>query len=234
MAIGKEGQNARLAARLTGWRIEIKSETQIAAEAAYGKVDWAEGEWVLDPDTGEQVWRPAEGGPTVSLDEWTGAAAAPVPTPCCPEMGPGPRPCLMPRCPTMGLGKLRTRLRRELRTHQCPTLWPRTRRRERVVAKKMRVYDLARELGISNTKCLELCKSLGIGVKATSSSMDEAHAYRVRKLAERENLLGSDAPEPEAPPEPARPKSPAPPEKPAPAAAPVATAPPPAPPGRAP
>ena len=78
LAIGKEGQNARLAARLTGWRIEIKSETQIAAEAAYGKVDWAEGEWVLDPDTGEQVWRPAEGGPTISLDEWTGAAAAPA------------------------------------------------------------------------------------------------------------------------------------------------------------
>ncbi|MCY3786147.1 MAG: transcription termination factor NusA [bacterium] len=78
LAIGKEGQNARLAARLTGWRVEIKSETQIAAEAAYGKVDWAEGEWVLDPDTGEQVWRPAEGGPTVSLDEWTGAATAPA------------------------------------------------------------------------------------------------------------------------------------------------------------
>ena len=74
LAIGKEGQNARLAARLTGWRIEIKSETQIAAEAAYGKVDWAEGEWVIDPDTGEQVWRPAEGGPTISVDEWTGGA----------------------------------------------------------------------------------------------------------------------------------------------------------------
>lgn len=29
LAIGKEGQNARLAARLTGWRIDIKSETQM-------------------------------------------------------------------------------------------------------------------------------------------------------------------------------------------------------------
>ncbi|HEY3249178.1 MAG TPA: transcription termination factor NusA [bacterium] len=29
LAIGKEGQNARLAAKLTGWRIDIKSETQI-------------------------------------------------------------------------------------------------------------------------------------------------------------------------------------------------------------
>jgi len=32
LAIGKEGQNARLAARLTGWRIDIKSETQYADE----------------------------------------------------------------------------------------------------------------------------------------------------------------------------------------------------------
>jgi transcription termination/antitermination protein NusA len=33
LAIGKEGQNARLAARLTGWRIDIKSETQVGEEA---------------------------------------------------------------------------------------------------------------------------------------------------------------------------------------------------------
>ncbi len=32
LAIGKEGQNARLAARLTGWRIDIKSETQFVDE----------------------------------------------------------------------------------------------------------------------------------------------------------------------------------------------------------
>jgi transcription termination/antitermination protein NusA len=32
LAIGKEGQNARLAARLTGWRIDIKSESQLAEE----------------------------------------------------------------------------------------------------------------------------------------------------------------------------------------------------------
>lgn len=30
LAIGKEGQNARLAAKLTGWKIDIKSETQYA------------------------------------------------------------------------------------------------------------------------------------------------------------------------------------------------------------
>jgi transcription termination/antitermination protein NusA len=33
LAIGKEGQNARLAAKLTGWKIDIKSETQAAEKA---------------------------------------------------------------------------------------------------------------------------------------------------------------------------------------------------------
>ena len=30
LAIGKEGQNARLAAKLTGWKIDIKSQSQAA------------------------------------------------------------------------------------------------------------------------------------------------------------------------------------------------------------
>jgi len=33
LAIGKEGQNARLAAKLTGWRIDIRSDTERPAEA---------------------------------------------------------------------------------------------------------------------------------------------------------------------------------------------------------
>jgi N utilization substance protein A len=39
LAIGKEGLNARLAARLSGWRVDIVSDTEFAhqeAEAAYG------------------------------------------------------------------------------------------------------------------------------------------------------------------------------------------------------
>jgi N utilization substance protein A len=36
LAIGREGQNARLAARLTGWRIDIRSDTAEAAAAAAG------------------------------------------------------------------------------------------------------------------------------------------------------------------------------------------------------
>lgn len=75
LAIGKEGQNARLASRLTGWGINIKSETQLAEEAAYGDVEWAEGEWITDPATGEQLWRPADGGEAVSAQAWAAAAA---------------------------------------------------------------------------------------------------------------------------------------------------------------
>jgi N utilization substance protein A len=71
LAIGKEGQNARLAARLTGWRVDIKSETQLADEEAYGGEEWAQGEWVVDPETGEQVWQPAEGGPALTAEEWS-------------------------------------------------------------------------------------------------------------------------------------------------------------------
>ena len=87
LAIGKEGQNARLAARLTGWRVDIKSETQLAEEESGG--GYAEGEWVEGPD-GELVWQPAEGGEAISAAEAgyatlggdaAAAADAPPPTP---------------------------------------------------------------------------------------------------------------------------------------------------------
>ena len=37
LAIGKEGQNARLAAKLTGWKIDIKSESQFKKENNMGQ-----------------------------------------------------------------------------------------------------------------------------------------------------------------------------------------------------
>ncbi|MEM9614207.1 MAG: transcription termination factor NusA [Actinomycetota bacterium] len=81
LAIGKEGQNARLAHRLTGWRIDIKSETQLEEEAKqaeeyqenFGGDEWAEGEWIVDPGTGEQMWQPADGSPAISAEEWQAA-----------------------------------------------------------------------------------------------------------------------------------------------------------------
>ncbi len=44
LAIGKEGQNARLAARLTGWKIDIKSQSQSAESAAYESDDYETGD----------------------------------------------------------------------------------------------------------------------------------------------------------------------------------------------
>ena len=56
LAIGREGQNARLAARLTGVRIDIRSETQLAEgipsrrdELEQG-VEYDEGQWVANAD----------------------------------------------------------------------------------------------------------------------------------------------------------------------------------------
>ena len=44
LAIGKEGLNARLAARLTGWKVDIQSDAEFAqaeAEASFAGGDWA-------------------------------------------------------------------------------------------------------------------------------------------------------------------------------------------------
>jgi N utilization substance protein A len=79
LAIGKEGQNARLAARLSGWRVDIKSETQLAEEEAYQGEEWAQGEWVVDAATGEQVWQPADDGDAMSADQWAEGDPEPAP-----------------------------------------------------------------------------------------------------------------------------------------------------------
>ena len=79
LAIGREGQNARLAARLTGWRVDIKSESQLAEEeAGFEGEEWAEGEWVTDAESGEYVWKPAEGGEVMSATEYASEAESTV------------------------------------------------------------------------------------------------------------------------------------------------------------
>jgi N utilization substance protein A len=76
LAIGKEGMNARLAARLTGWRVDIRSETQLAEQESYQTEEWAQGEWIVDAETGTQMWQPADGSPPITLEEWTAQQAA--------------------------------------------------------------------------------------------------------------------------------------------------------------
>jgi N utilization substance protein A len=54
LAIGKEGQNARLAARLTGWRIDIRSENEGQEDEVVEEV-WTEGDVVVDEKIVEVV-----------------------------------------------------------------------------------------------------------------------------------------------------------------------------------
>jgi len=78
LAIGKMGVNANLAARLTGVRLDIKSETQAADETSgYTAVvtedvpaaDYAEGEWVTNLESGAMEWHAADGS-VVSQEQW--------------------------------------------------------------------------------------------------------------------------------------------------------------------
>src|SRR3954466_709067 len=69
-----------------------------------------------------------------------------------------------------------------------------------LATKKIRVYELARELGVENQVVLDLAEQLKIGVKSHSSSIDDPSADRVRRLADAEGLRRApvvDEPEPE-------------------------------------
>ncbi|MEJ2739605.1 MAG: transcription termination factor NusA, partial [Dehalococcoidia bacterium] len=58
LAIGKEGQNARLAAKLTGWRIDIKSTTAYEMEKAAQVKETAEQEVEQAPATKAEITEP--------------------------------------------------------------------------------------------------------------------------------------------------------------------------------
>ena len=70
------------------------------------------------------------------------------------------------------------------------------------MAGKIRVHELAKELGLTNKEALDLCIDLGIGVKSHSSSIEDAQADRVRRKAEREGLKRDVQPEAPAKPAP--------------------------------
>lgn len=74
LAIGKEGQNARLAARLTGVRIDIRGETEpVGGED--DDTDYEEGEWVANADTGTMEWHAAD-GTVLTQEQWNAQAEA--------------------------------------------------------------------------------------------------------------------------------------------------------------
>lgn len=70
LAIGREGQNARLAAKLTGWKIDIKSESQAGEDPVLAG---DEERWVPQPagaapdeGDGELVWDPLASPPAAT------------------------------------------------------------------------------------------------------------------------------------------------------------------------
>jgi translation initiation factor IF-2 len=67
------------------------------------------------------------------------------------------------------------------------------------LAAKIRVYELARELGLTNKETLDLCGDLGIQAKSHSSSIEDAQADRIRRKADREGLRRDVQPEEEEP-----------------------------------
>jgi len=67
LAIGKEGQNARLAARLTGYKIDIKSESQARELGVFDSLDGnedmsADSEDYTDVDNNEDAEAETENG----------------------------------------------------------------------------------------------------------------------------------------------------------------------------
>jgi translation initiation factor IF-2 len=78
-----------------------------------------------------------------------------------------------------------------------------------LATKKIRVYELARELGVDNAVVVELSNELKIGVKSHSSSIDEPSADRVRRLADARGLKREPVVEPEPTPAPPEPEVPA-------------------------
>jgi N utilization substance protein A len=66
LAIGREGQNARLAARLTGWRIDIRSDVSVAEARA--AADAAAAEEAPRADAGSASEAPAADGQVAAAD----------------------------------------------------------------------------------------------------------------------------------------------------------------------
>ncbi len=62
LAIGKEGQNARLAARLTGYKIDIKSETQAKDAPGFRYEDYLDYEEEEYDESGQESYEPEEYG----------------------------------------------------------------------------------------------------------------------------------------------------------------------------
>jgi N utilization substance protein A len=89
LAIGREGQNARLAAKLTGWRIDIRSDVSVAEAARVASGAAAE---APAPPTGRRERTAApEAAPAAAADTGAAGAAEPVAPVAEGEAPPAPK-----------------------------------------------------------------------------------------------------------------------------------------------
>ena len=84
LAIGKEGQNARLAAKLTGWRIDIKSVSAIESERAVIQEPETTAE-VIPPEVTEREPLEAEPAEEIGMEEMVEFPSIPEAPPEKPE-----------------------------------------------------------------------------------------------------------------------------------------------------
>ena len=117
LAIGKEGQNARLAARLTGWRVDIRSETEFAEEEAEHGLPGGGGRRALrgDPANGSAARTPRCRARATAACRRTRRWSTPAPTRWPRRTATSPR---------QSEQKSRSQNRRSQRSR-----WPRSRRR---------------------------------------------------------------------------------------------------------
>jgi N utilization substance protein A len=85
LAIGREGQNARLAAKLTGWRIDIRSDVSVAEAARSAADEATDAAGIAEPEH-DSVAVEAEAAPVANLAEPPEAApVADLPAPAAAE-----------------------------------------------------------------------------------------------------------------------------------------------------
>ena len=79
LAIGKKGQNVRLAAKLTGWRIDIKSEEEKRkeVEAEFGAIEAAGAEDT--PDEGAEPTAAEDAAETAAAERRASPSAETAP-----------------------------------------------------------------------------------------------------------------------------------------------------------
>jgi transcription termination/antitermination protein NusA len=94
LAIGREGQNARLAARLTGWRIDIRSDVSVAEARAAAAAPTADAASALEAESSAEQPESAEADAPVE------AAPAPAKAKAAPKTARKPKAAAQPAAET--------------------------------------------------------------------------------------------------------------------------------------